>query len=202
MMDITAFIKNATSEFPQLATAKPWHVIRDIVSSLEAIVKGLGQEYLIKGNVAIHRTASVEEHVILKGPIIIGPHVFIGAHAYLRGGVFLSNRVSVGPGCEIKSSIICSQSALAHFNFVGDSIIGSDVNMEAGSVIANHHNDREDKTIRVAVKGEVVALDVIKFGAIVGDGCKIGANAVLCPGSVLEARTVVGRLQLIEQDRR
>jgi carbonic anhydrase/acetyltransferase-like protein (isoleucine patch superfamily) len=39
----------------------------------------------------------------------------------------------------------------------------------------------------------------VKFGAIVGDGCRIGANAVLAPGTILSAKTVVQRLSLIDQ---
>ena len=89
----------------------------------------------------------------MKGPIIIGPGCFIGAHAYLRGGVYLDEKVVIGPGCEIKSSFLFRGSALAHFNFAGDSIIGEGVNMEAGSILANHYNERDDKSIRALING-------------------------------------------------
>ncbi len=39
----------------------------------------------------------------------------------------------------------------------------------------------------------------VKFGAIVGDGCRIEANPVLAPGTILSAKTVVQRLSLIEE---
>jgi UDP-N-acetylglucosamine diphosphorylase / glucose-1-phosphate thymidylyltransferase / UDP-N-acetylgalactosamine diphosphorylase / glucosamine-1-phosphate N-acetyltransferase / galactosamine-1-phosphate N-acetyltransferase len=154
---------------------------------------------MIKGDVSIHKDAIVEEGVILKGPLVISEGVFIGAHAYLRSGVFLAPKVSVGPGCEIKSSIVMNGATLAHFNFVGDSIIGSGVNMEAGSIIANHHNDRDDKTILIRTGASELKTDVTKFGALVGDNCKIGANAVLSPGTILPPEFVVGRLKLIQQ---
>ncbi|MBA4055555.1 MAG: LpxA family transferase, partial [Marivirga sp.] len=134
-----------------------------------------------------------------KGTIIISEGCFIGAHAYIRGGVFLGNQSVIGPGCEVKSSLILRNSALAHFNFVGDSLVGSMVNMEAGSVIANHYNERKDKTITVLIKGKKIAINVTKFGALVGDHTRIGANAVLSPGTILESNSVVKRLALIEQ---
>lgn len=162
-------------------------------------INALNDDYIIKGSVAIHKSAIVEEHVIMKGPVIISANSFIGAHAYLRGGVFLGEHVSIGPGCEVKSSFIMPQSALAHFNFVGDSIIGSQVNMEAGSIIANHHNDREDKVIVVNINGKINKTDVEKFGALVGDHSKIGANAVLSPGTILTPKSIVGRLELVNQ---
>ncbi|MDH4298417.1 MAG: LpxA family transferase, partial [Cyclobacteriaceae bacterium] len=99
----------------------------------------------------------------------------------------------------VKASIIMPQSALAHFNFVGDTILGSMVNMEAGSVIANHLNEREDKTIYVLINGEKISIQATKFGALVGDKTKIGANAVLSPGTILAPNTAVPRLGLVEQ---
>lgn len=52
--------------------------------------------------------------------------------AYLRGGVWLERSCVVGPGAELKSSFLFDGSKLAHFNFVGDSIVGCEVNLEAG----------------------------------------------------------------------
>jgi len=178
---------------------QPWQISVNVKAIIETEIQKLGSDYSIDGNVAIHKSATIERGVILKGPIIISQNCFIGAHAYLRGGVFLSGTVSVGPGCEIKSSFIFSNSALAHFNFVGDSIIGSNVNMEAGSIIANHYNEREEKEISVLINGQVIKTGSTKFGGLIGDGVKIGANAVLSPGTLLTSGTIVSRLQLISQ---
>lgn len=161
----------------------PWNIrVEDYVSKVE-----------------IHPTAIIEEGVIMKGPVFIGPNCFVGAHAYLRGGVYLFGNNSIGPGCEIKSSIIFAKSNLAHFNFVGDSVIGSNVNLEAGAIIANHYNERTDKEITVILNNKPVKTGVTKFGAVVGDNCKIGANAVLSPGTLLPPGTIVPRLALIDQ---
>jgi bifunctional N-acetylglucosamine-1-phosphate-uridyltransferase/glucosamine-1-phosphate-acetyltransferase GlmU-like protein len=159
----------------------------------------LSGDFKITNEVAIHKTARIEENVTMKGPMIISADCFIGAHAYLRGGVYLGDKAVVGPGCEVKSSLILSGSALAHFNFVGDSLIGSYVNMEAGSIIANHYNERLDKTIYVLINKKKTSIGVTKFGALVGDHTKIGANGVLSPGTILSPQSTVKRLELIEQ---
>jgi len=198
MIDIADYIDNV-SPFDQDFRQQPWSITKQIPQLIEKQIALLGSEYNINGNIAIHKSAIIEQSVILKGPIIISENCFIGAHAYLRGGVFLGKHVSVGPGCEIKSSIILSNSALAHFNFVGDSIVGSHVNMEAGSIIANHYNERSEKEISVLVNGERINTGSIKFGALVADYVKIGANAVLSPGTILPKHFIVGRLQLIQQ---
>jgi bifunctional N-acetylglucosamine-1-phosphate-uridyltransferase/glucosamine-1-phosphate-acetyltransferase GlmU-like protein len=106
---------------------------------------------------------------------------------------------SVGPGCELKSSIFFTRTNLAHFNFVGDSIVGADVNFEAGSIVANHYNERKDKQMNVLINGQIVVAGATKFGAVIGDGSRIGANAVLSPGTILPGNSIVGRLELIKQ---
>jgi NDP-sugar pyrophosphorylase family protein len=180
----------------------PWQITTRAADIVESKLKTLNDEFTINGLIAIHKTAVVDDHVVLKGPIIISANCFVGAHAYLRGGVFLDTNVSVGPGCEVKSSFILRHSALAHFNFIGDSILGSYVNMEAGSIIANHYNERQEKMIKVMMDGKIIKTDSEKFGALIGDYSKIGANAVLSPGTILEPKSIVKRLELVEQIRK
>jgi acetyltransferase-like isoleucine patch superfamily enzyme len=81
----------------------------------------------------------------------------------------------------------------------GHSIVGSAVNLEAGSIAANYRNELPDPTIRILHQESVVHTRANKFGALIGDGCKIGANAVIAPGAILEPNTVVPRLALVEQ---
>ncbi|WP_336513874.1 DapH/DapD/GlmU-related protein [Pollutibacter soli] len=196
MISITNYIASFASVFPSIEKLMPWHITSQLPETISSLIEKLDSNYLINDNVAVHRTAVVETGVIIKAPAIIHANCFIGAHAYLRGGVILEANVSIGPSVEIKTSIFCSHSAAAHFNFIGDSIIGSHVNIEAGAIIANHHNDRIDKMIRIKVDEDIFETGVIKFGALVGDDCKIGANAVLSPGSILKKQTIIGRLTL------
>jgi bifunctional N-acetylglucosamine-1-phosphate-uridyltransferase/glucosamine-1-phosphate-acetyltransferase GlmU-like protein len=92
-------------------------------------------------------------------------------------------------------------SGIAHFNFIGDSVIGSNVNFEAGSITANHYNERVEKEISIYFDSQIVITGVVKFGALVGDGSKIGANAVLSPGTILKPGSIVKRLELVDQGR-
>eukprot|EP01032_Pedospumella_encystans_P034388 gene34388-38873_t len=135
-------------------------------------------DYAIDGDVAVHRSATVEPGAVLKGPLVVGPGCFIAAGAYLRGGNWLDARCSIGPGAELKSSFVFAGTALAHFNFVGDSVLGAGVNLEAGSIVCNHRNERAAKEILVrGADGALRPTGCEKFGALVGDGARIGANA-------------------------
>jgi NDP-sugar pyrophosphorylase family protein len=201
-LELTNYVPRLREEFPLLPLEDaPWNLVAKLPLVLPRLLQQLdSKEYEDRAGVYIHRSARVEDGAILKAPALIREGCFIAAHAYLRGGVILGPQVTVGPGCELKTSIVSSSSVLAHFNFVGDSIIGRGVNLEAGAVIANHWNERTDKTIRVRINGQRLSTGCTKFGALLGDGVRIGANAVLSPGTLLAPGAVVGRLQLVEQD--
>ncbi|PPK84574.1 transferase family hexapeptide repeat protein [Neolewinella xylanilytica] len=180
----------------------PWIIARDMEGVVRSEIAKLPATYTRRGGAAIHVDAEVEAGVVFKGPTIVSAGCHVKANAYFREGVWLGEDVTIGPGCEIKSSLICARTAIAHFNYIGNSLIGADVNFEAGSITANHFNERTDKSISVLVDGRRIPTGVTKFGAVVGDGCRIGANAVLSPGTILWPGTVVGRLQLVDQERK
>jgi UDP-N-acetylglucosamine diphosphorylase / glucose-1-phosphate thymidylyltransferase / UDP-N-acetylgalactosamine diphosphorylase / glucosamine-1-phosphate N-acetyltransferase / galactosamine-1-phosphate N-acetyltransferase len=199
MIDIDFYIQNFKSTFPQGNASQPWEVIDNLENLLSQLLKTLSTHYKIENNIVIHKTATIEQGVILKGTIIISENCFVGANAYLRGPIFLSKSVKVGPGSEIKQSMIFDNTVIAHFNYIGNSIIGKDINFEAGSICANHYNERQGKNIFVKHNGNLIDTKTEKFGSLVGDNSKIGANAVLSPGTILEKNSIVKRLELIEQ---
>jgi UDP-N-acetylglucosamine diphosphorylase / glucose-1-phosphate thymidylyltransferase / UDP-N-acetylgalactosamine diphosphorylase / glucosamine-1-phosphate N-acetyltransferase / galactosamine-1-phosphate N-acetyltransferase len=199
MISIQDFIE----DFPlvEQKSNPPWEIMKNLPAILKDLILHLDDRYTISDGVAIHKSAIIEGGVVLKSPIIIDANCFIAANAYLRGGVYLGESVTIGPGCEIKTSIISSKSSIAHFNFIGDSIIGYNVNFEAGALTANHHNDKPDKRIYVCHNSNIIDTGVDKFGSLIGDHSKIGANAVLSPGTILPANSIVKRLELVDQQK-
>ena len=193
------FINGFSLTFPNQVNLQPWEITSNLKDIIEELILQLNDDYNINDGIAIHKTAQVESGVVLKRPVVINENCVVGANAYFREGVFLAPSVKIGPGCEIKSSIIFPGTAIAHFNYIGNSIIGRNVNFEAGSIAANHYNERISKRIFVLFQSEVIDTGVEKFGSLVGDNSKIGANAVLSPGTILEKNTIVKRLELIEQ---
>jgi UDP-N-acetylglucosamine diphosphorylase / glucose-1-phosphate thymidylyltransferase / UDP-N-acetylgalactosamine diphosphorylase / glucosamine-1-phosphate N-acetyltransferase / galactosamine-1-phosphate N-acetyltransferase len=199
MIDLSLFIQPFPIPGKLVHDLLPWQITDNLEEILRKYLPRLNTDYRISDYQAIHRSARIETGVILKGTVIIGADCFLASGAYLRDGVFLDNKVSIGPGCEIKSSVIARETSVAHFNYIGNSLIGSHVNFEAGSVIANHYNERENKRIFININNEILDTGVDKFGALVGDNSKIGANAVLSPGTLLRPGSIVKRLELIEQ---
>ncbi len=199
MIVLSDFISKFPGLIPDTDLLQPWDITNRIKEILEKVIPTLGFDFHIKEGVAIHKTAVIETHVTFKRPVVVLENCFIGANAYFREGVFLDTGVRIGPGCEVKSSIICANSTLAHFNYVGNSIIGAHVNFEAGAIAANHYNERTDKNIHIKFRNSIIDTGAIKFGSLIGDFSKIGANAVLSPGTLLQPNSIVKRLELVEQ---
>jgi NDP-sugar pyrophosphorylase family protein len=199
MLRIEDYVAGLFAEFPFVPRElAPW----DIVARLPGLIAALGDVagfLQLEPGIYVGPGATIETGAVIKPPALIGDGCFVAAFAYLRGGVALGRGASIGPGCEVKASLLLSGAALAHLNFVGESIVGAGANVEAGAVIANHWNERGDEPVVVHDSGRRIATGTTKFGALVGDFCCIGANAVLSPGTLLPPRTVVGRLQLIDQ---
>jgi len=199
---LAAFVAGfSSSPLGRWSGDEPWHSTTRAGAIVEELIGGLREaEYRVAGAVAVHQSAAIESGALIKGPVVIGPGCFVAAGACLRAGVWLERDCVVGPGAELKSSFLFAGGRLAHFNFVGDSILGSDVNLEAGSIVANSRNERADKEIRIRRGGVLHGTGVEKFGALIGDHVRIGANAVIAPGSLLLPGQVVPRLVLVDQE--
>jgi UDP-N-acetylglucosamine diphosphorylase / glucose-1-phosphate thymidylyltransferase / UDP-N-acetylgalactosamine diphosphorylase / glucosamine-1-phosphate N-acetyltransferase / galactosamine-1-phosphate N-acetyltransferase len=202
MILIKSFIDQFSSVFVKGGSLQPWEITDRLPEILQELIAELDDSFNISNGVAIHRSAVIEQNVVLKGPVIIGKNCFIAANAYIREGVFLAASVKIGPASEIKQSIIFPGTAMAHFNYIGNSIVGRNVNFEAGSIAANHYNEREERSIPVLYDSQIVETGVEKFGSLIGDHSKIGANAVLSPGTILEQNSIVKRLELVNQVKR
>lgn len=196
---VSRYIEAWTTGLFAAVEADPWDVTGQAEMLVSRARRQLGKEYSMRGEFAVHQSATIETNAILKGPGIIGPQCFVASGAYLRGGTYLAENCTIGPNSELKSCFMFSGSKVAHLSFVGDSILGVGVNIEAGAIVANYRNELSDPTVRIAYKGGVIDTGVTKFGALIGDYTRIGANAVIAPGALLEPGSRVGRLQMIDQ---
>jgi bifunctional N-acetylglucosamine-1-phosphate-uridyltransferase/glucosamine-1-phosphate-acetyltransferase GlmU-like protein len=131
----------------------------------------------------------VEDGAMIKGPAIIGRNCLIRHNAYIRENVIVGDEGVVGNACELKNALLLNGCQVPHFNYVGDSILGSKVHLAAGAIISNLKLVAGN--VMVVVDGRPFDTGLRKFGALVGDGAEVGCNAVLNPGSILGRGSVV-----------
>ncbi|HEX4839621.1 MAG TPA: UDP-N-acetylglucosamine diphosphorylase [Rhabdochlamydiaceae bacterium] len=133
--------------------------------------------------ISIGEGTIIEPGAYIEGPAIIGPFNQIRHGAYIRGGVVTGEKCVIGHATEIKHSILLDRANAAHFNYVGDSILGNDVNLGAGVKLANFRLDH--KEVFVLIQGQKIPTGLKKMGAILGDGAQLGCNAVANPGTLI-----------------
>ena len=128
--------------------AAPWELLGEPLDEILAACRrarstassrrtstSLGDRIVICPGARIHPTAVIE------GPVYIGRDVEIRPGAYLRGGVWIGDRCIVGANTEIKRAILLPHAKAPHLNYVGDSILGADVNLGAGTILSNFRHD-------------------------------------------------------------
>jgi len=130
----------------------------------------------------------LEPEVYIQGPCILGRGCIIRHGAYLRGGVICGNNCVIGHASEIKHSIFLNGAQVGHLVYVGDSILGGRVNLGAGVKCANLRLDRQE--IMVSFDNAKIPTGLKKMGAIIGDGCQIGCNTVINPGTLVGSESV------------
>src|SRR6185437_10848951 len=91
----------------------------------------------------------VEDGVMIKGPAIIGRNCQIRHSAYLREDVIVGDNCVVGNSTELKNAFLFNYAVAAHFNYVGDSILGHKAHLGAGVKVSNVKLDHEDVTVEI-----------------------------------------------------
>ena len=168
----------------------PWEALPGLADYVRLVGSTLSEdEYDLRGReVWVHKSATVVPSAVLLGPVIVGPDSFIGHSAFVRNGVLIGANCTVGTSVEIKNSIVFDNVDLAHFNYVGDSILGYGSHLGGGAITSNLRLDEKNVIVRGSVS---VDTGLIKVGAMVGDHVQIGCNVVLNPGTVIGRNAVV-----------
>ncbi len=164
----------------------PPEILENLGKFILATGPKLGDEYHeMKENVWVHKSSKIGENVEILGPCIIMDNVTLKHNAYIRENVIIGSNSTIGNSSEIKNSILISNDQVPHFNYVGDSILGSSVHLGAGVILANLRFDKKN----VKVEGEITNLR--KIGAFIGDNTEIGCNSVVFPGTVIMPGSVI-----------
>jgi len=138
---------------------------------------------LMDDDIELGQGVIIEPGALIKGPTRIGDNSEIRQGAYLRGGCLIGRACVVGHATEVKNSVFLDRAAAGHFAYVGDSILGADTNLGAGTKLANLKFI--SGPVKIKAGGHVYQVGLRKIGAILGDRTQTGCNAVTSPGTLL-----------------
>lgn len=162
----------------------PFEVLPNIKNYVCELGKTLGEDYYLYDEfVWIHKSAKVHKSAEIIGPCIIDDSAEIRLNAYIRGSVIVGKNAVVGNSCELKNVILYDYVQVPHFNYVGDSILGTHSHLGAGAIISNLKADKQN--IIIKENDEYIETNLRKIGAFLGDNVEVGCNCVLNPGTVI-----------------
>lgn len=122
-------------------------------------------------------------NVYITGKNTIGKNCKIGPFAHIRDGCIIGNNVRIGNFVEIKKSIIKDNTNAAHLSYIGDSELGSHVNIGAGTITANYNPITKQKS-----------------KTIIKDGANTGSNSVLVAPVTINEMASIGAGSIITKD--
>lgn len=163
----------------------PWDLLRVHEEVLQDLQEAnLGAEVhpgaTLIGPVELGKNTRVLPGAYIEGPVRIGENCRIGPNCYIRGRTTIGDNSVVGNAVEIKNSLILNGVNICHLSYVGDSIVGEEANLGAGTITANFRHDGRNH--RSQVFGDLVDTGRTKLGAIIGDHAHLGIHTSIYPG--------------------
>jgi bifunctional UDP-N-acetylglucosamine pyrophosphorylase / glucosamine-1-phosphate N-acetyltransferase len=169
---------------------------QDIEIDINVILEGkntIGNNVTIGANTRIKNSTIGDYVEILDNCVIedavIGTGSRIGPFARLRPETVLANNVHIGNFVEIKKSDVAEKSKINHLSYIGDSTVGSNVNIGAGTITCNYDGVNKFRTI-------------IEDGAFIGSDTQlvapvtVGKNATIGAGSTITKDSPENQLTL------
>ena len=181
---------------------RPW----DLLEANAHVLTKTKPEILgeVEENVHLADSVFVAEHArirsgsYIEGPTYIGEGSDIGPNCYIRPYTSIGRGVRVGNACEIKNCIIMDKTHIGHLSYIGDSVIGEDCNIGAGTITANLRLDV--KPVKMVIRDEIIDSGRLKLGVMMGDDVKTGVGTLLMPGVKIGCNSWVGPNVIVNRD--
>ncbi|MCL5071640.1 MAG: bifunctional UDP-N-acetylglucosamine diphosphorylase/glucosamine-1-phosphate N-acetyltransferase GlmU [Actinobacteria bacterium] len=163
------------------------HIENDVVIEPFSFIKGqtVIRKGCIIGPFVQLFDCEIDTGTIINSAVIknarIGKNNNIGPYSYIRPGTITNENVKVGGFCEVKKSVIGSNSKIPHLSYIGDTEMGSNINIGASSVTCNYDGYRKNRTV-------------------IGDNVFIGSDTMLVPPVEIGKGAIVAAGSVITED--
>jgi len=196
LTDIVEILKHNNKKVLSVSCDDPSEYIginsRMDLASAEDMIKTKVLEAIMSAGVTITDPAStfvdidakigkdtiIYPHTIIEKDVVVGEHCKLGPFAHLRGGTRIEGRVEIGNYVELVRTKVSSGTKIKHMTYLGDTEVGKNVNIGAGTITANFDGKNKNRT----VIGDNAFIGV---GAILIAPVKIGSGATIGAGSVV-----------------
>jgi UDP-N-acetylglucosamine diphosphorylase/glucosamine-1-phosphate N-acetyltransferase len=181
---------------------RPWDLLeanaRVLMKTKPEILGEVEENVHLTDSVFVAEHARIRSGAYIEGPSYIGEGSDIGPNCYVRPHTSIGRNVRIGNACEVKNSIIMDKTHIGHLSYVGDSVIGENCNLAAGTITANLRLDI--KPVKMIVRDKLVDTGRAKLGVMMGDNAKTGVGALLMPGVKIGCNSWIGPNVIVNRD--
>ena len=185
-----------------LAIGYSWHLLdanKFFVEKIKKNIKGkIEKNVHIHGKIILGKNSRILSGTYIEGNVIIGENCKIGPNSYIRGSTSIGNNCRIGQGVEVKNIILMDGSKIPHLSYIGDSVIGENVNLGAGTTTGNLRHDNAN--VKSLVKEELVDSGRRKFGTIIGDNVHTGIGTQIYPGRKIWPEKTTAPGEVVKKD--
>jgi UDP-N-acetylglucosamine diphosphorylase / glucose-1-phosphate thymidylyltransferase / UDP-N-acetylgalactosamine diphosphorylase / glucosamine-1-phosphate N-acetyltransferase / galactosamine-1-phosphate N-acetyltransferase len=171
----------------------PWDLLtllKKLTSEIQSENQGtIEPGATVKGNVFIGKGTVVKSGAYIEGNWYIGENCVIGPNCYLKEYGSIGDNCVIGNAVEITRSMLLKSVNVRHLCYVGDSVLGNNVNISAGTVLANWRFDAGE--VKVVWENQKINSGRTKLGAFIGDNTKTGINCSIMPGIIIAPNSII-----------
>ncbi len=180
----------------------PWHLLQAneyfLPKQTSHIEGTMAENTFQTGTLVLPKSSTILPGCYLEGNILVGEDVTIGPNARIRGETVVGDHSHIGFGVEVKNCVLGEHVDVLHLAFLGDSVLGNNINVAGGTMLANYRHDGEP--VQTPVKGTMVSTLRQKFGAVIGDEVKLGVNTTMYPGRKIWPGLSTRPGQIVDKD--
>ncbi|MBU2509919.1 NTP transferase domain-containing protein [bacterium] len=177
--------------------SRPWHILAANQMMMnpwntsiipETVI--IDQNVNIKGVVHFGENVHVSSGTTIVGPCYIGNNVYIGNNALIRKNSSIGPNCKIGYGTEIKNAVLFGNSNVGRLSFIGDSVLGENVQLGSNTVTVNY-NTLGEAIFYNPLDGKAIDTKLEKLGAFIGDNSIVGTGHRIAPGTPLPPGTTI-----------
>ncbi|MBN3041255.1 MAG: bifunctional UDP-N-acetylglucosamine diphosphorylase/glucosamine-1-phosphate N-acetyltransferase GlmU, partial [Candidatus Omnitrophica bacterium] len=176
---------NTQADLQVAAKIMRYRVVTELITRGVSIVDP--ETTFISQGVKVGKNTVIYPFTYIEEGVIIGRHCRIGPFIHIRKGSRIADKVLLGNFLEINRSSIGNNTKVKHFSYIGDAFIKENVNIGAGTVIANYDGRNKHKTF--INKGAFIGSDTVLVAPVT-----IGKDSVTGAGSVVTKDVKAGQI--------
>jgi NDP-sugar pyrophosphorylase family protein len=175
----------------------PWNFLNIIQKIINGEIRqkiistsaSVAKSSIIDGPCIIEDNVTIDDFCKIKGPVYIGKGSYIGTSSLIRD-CMIGDNTTIGFSCEISKTYLAGRDEVSNLCVIGESVIGENVWFGGYAVTSNVLLSKEKIKFEIN-NGKTIDIGTHRFGAVIGNNCRIGTSVTILPGRYIPPSTMI-----------